>query len=290
MLIIGAAAFNDVGPTYLMNAHSTRAILLAPILLMMSCGGGGGGGGNSVGSVRGTKNHPTGAQQSSNWSGYGIAGAPGGFTAVQGSWVVPAIASSNKQTASATWAGIGGGCADPPSCTVIDETLIQAGTEADNSNGSRQYSAWWEAIPGPSVQVMGGPLNKEKFDVLPGDSITVTISSDLAVWTIDIVDTRSGSTHWNFSTTVPYVAAGLTAEWIEESPLSVGSGGAGQSALSNFGRVDFDQLTVNGANPNLVAADAITLVDSNGNVIAQPSAPRSTGDSFSVCFGPAPCP
>jgi len=272
-----------------MNANLIRAALLAQVFLVCSCGGGGGGSSNSVRSVRARRNHPVGAQQSSNWAGYGVVGAPGGFTAVQGTWVVPAIAPSSHDTASSTWAGVGGGCTNPPSCTVIDETLIQAGTEADNSGGSRQYSAWWEAIPGPSVKVMGGPLNQGSYDVRPGDSITVTISSNLVVWTIEIKNMRSGSTHWTFTTMVPYVAAGLTAEWIEESPLTAGTNGAGQIALSNFGRVEFDTLLVNGTNPNLTNADAIALVDNAGKVIAQPSTPGSSGNSFAVCFGPAPC-
>ena len=273
----------------LMNANLARAIVLTPILLMCSCGGGGGSAG-SIGSVRARRNHsPGSANQSSNWSGYGIAGAPGGFTSVQGTWVVPAIAPSSKDTASSTWAGVGGGCANPPSCTVVDQTLIQAGTEADNSGGKPTYSAWWEAIPGPSVTLMGGPLSPTSYDVRPGDSVTVTISSNLVVWTIEIQNVRSGAMHWTFSTMVPYASAGLTAEWIEEAPLTAGSSGAGQIPLSNFTRVEFDQLLANGANPNLMPADAIVLVNGNGKVIAQPSAPGSSGDSFAVCFGSGPC-
>jgi hypothetical protein len=272
-----------------MTSNPARAILLAPILFVMSCGGGGGGSASSIGSKRARRNHPKGAQQSTNWSGYGIAGAPAGFNAVRGTWVVPAIAPSKNDTASSTWAGIGGGCADPPTCNTVDPTLIQAGTEADNSGGSTQYFAWWEAIPAPSVPLMGGPLRQGSFDVQPGDSITVSISSDLVIWTIDIQNVRSGSPHWTFTTTVPYTAAGLTAEWIEEAPLTVGSGGAGQIAMSNFNRVEFDALTANAANPNLAPADAIALVNGAGKIIAQPSAPGSSGDSFAVCFGSLPC-
>jgi hypothetical protein len=202
----------------LMNANLARAFLLSQVLLLCSCGGGGGGSSSSVGTVRARRNHPAGAQQSTNWSGYEIAGAPGGFNAVRGTWVVAAIAPSKKDTASSSWTGVGGGCADPPSCTVVDQTLIQAGTEADNSGGSPTYFAWWEALPAPSVRLMGGPLNQGSFDVLPGDSITVSISNNLAVWTIEIENVRSGSNHWTFTTTVPYASAGLTAEWIEESP------------------------------------------------------------------------
>ena len=273
----------------LMNANLARAIILTPILLFCSCGGGGGSG-NSIGSVRARRNHsPGSAGQSSNWSGYGIAGAPGGFTSVRGTWVVPAIAPSSHDTASSTWAGVGGGCANPPSCTVVDQTLIQAGTEADNTGGKQQYSAWWEALPAPSVTLMGGPLSQGTYDVRPGDSITVTISSNLIVWTIEIQNVRAGVPHWTFTQMVPYASAGLTAEWIEEAPLTAGTNGAGQIALSNFSRVEFDQLLANGANPALTPGDAIVLVNGNGKVIARPSAPGSSGNSFAVCFGSGAC-
>jgi len=240
--------------------------------------------------VRGQTNHIRfNAEQSTNWAGYAIAGGPFGFNSVHGTWAVPAIASSTSDTTAATWVGIGGGCVNPPSCTETDPTLIQAGIESDNISGSQSYSAWWEAIPAPSVSLSGGLLSQQSYDVQPGDSIAVNISvQNFAVWTIEVDDQRGGQLHWTFTTTVPYLAAGLTAEWIEESPLTAGTSGAGQTALSDFHQVIFDGLTANGANPGLTSADEIVLDDGSGNVLAMPSAPQG-GNSFAVCYGSGTC-
>ena len=260
------------------------------LTIVPACGGGGGGNStNGRSSVRGHRNKGGGGQQSTNWAGYGLLGAAGGFNSVEGTWVVPSIVQSKKDTASSTWAGIGGGCTDPPTCATDDPTLIQAGTEQDNSSGKPTYFAWWEAIPAPSITA-GNPLSSQTFDVQPGDTITVKIDgSDLLVWKIEIDNVRSGSPHWTFTTTVPYSAAGMTAEWIEESPLSAGTNGAGQMTLSDFHRVLFTDLTANGANPNLTLSDEIVLTDGSGNVLAQPSAPEGSNNSFAVCFGAGAC-
>jgi hypothetical protein len=229
------------------------------------------------------------AEQSTNWSGYGIIGGPLGFNSVLGTWIVPAVRPSKNDTASSTWTGVGGNCTDS-SCTGQDPTLIQAGTEQDSSAGKPTYYAWWEAIPAPSVQA-GGALSTKNYPVHPGDAITVKIDvANGAVWTIEITDVRAGRHRWTFSTTVPYSAAGLTAEWIEESPLTAGTGGAGQIALSNFRRVGFSGLTANGANPHLVASDQIILTDGSGHVLARPSAPKGSGNAFGICYGSGSCP
>jgi len=89
--------------------------------------------------------------------------------------------------------------------------------------------------------------------------------------------------------TIPYTPAGLTAEWIEESPLVIGSGGAGQQSLSDFARVLFTGISVNGATPELTSDNEIILTNGSGTVLAQPSAPEGSGNEFAVCYGSAPC-
>lgn len=222
-----------------------------------------------------------GAQQSTNWAGYVQSAAPLTYTKVSGSWIVPAVScAAGQNTGSTNWTGIGGGIS-------ADPTLIQAGTDEDCTSGTAQYFAWWEAIPAPSVNAgpLGGLLSS--MPVAPGDMITVTIDgSSLAVWNIAIQNVTQGA---SFSTTVPYVAAGETAEWIEEASLAVGAGGAGQVTLGDFGRVPFFGLKVNGANPALTAAQRTVLVDSSGGTIANTSGPGPGDDSFDVCFGGGVC-
>jgi hypothetical protein len=59
--------------------------------------------------------------------------------------------------------------------------------------------------------------------------------------------------------------------------------------LSNFGHVTFSSLAANDASPNLTESDRIVMVDSEGNMVANPSSPTG-GDSFIVCFGSGTCP
>ena len=73
---------------------------------------------------------------------------------------------------------------------------------------------------------------------------------------------------------MPYSSTEATAEWIEETPLLIGAD-AGFSALPNLGTVTFSGATVNGANAHLNSAEAMQLIDGNGNPIATPSAPNS---------------
>lgn len=275
-----------------MTTRSFTASLLAASLisLLAGCGGGGdagdpdGGAGQQAGPAGSDSSGDAGdsrAQQSSNWSGYVQTGQPNSFTRISGSWTVPALqCPGSGSTASATWTGIGGG-------SSVDPTLIQAGTAQSCEGGAAGYSAWWELIPAPAITAGEGLLDAQEYPVNPGDQISVSIDSgSVLVWNITIQNSTRG---WTFNITVPYLAAGATAEWIEEAPLSAGSAGVGQDTLSNFGRVGFYALTVNGANPGLTAEQRVVMVDSSDSVIANPSAPAPGGDAFDVCFGSGAC-
>jgi hypothetical protein len=226
------------------------------------------------------------ANQSNNWSGYNQGTLERGstlFNSVGGTWVVPTATQhkSGEDEYSSSWIGIGGGCVDA-SCTVTDNTLIQAGTEQDvAANGKASYSAWWELIPAPSIAISG-------FAVHPGDTITGLISEVVPnsnVWTISLKNVTTGAT---FSQTVSYSSTHGTAEWIEETPLLIGTNGAGLSAMPNLGTVHFTGSTVNGGPAGLQAQEEMQLVDSNGNALATPSAPLSA-TAFNDCTYAATC-
>lgn len=257
---------------------ATAVAASATLCLIAACGGGSGSGNSSgSGSTQGVGNSPSGsATQSTNWSGYVVTGSLGGFNQVAGTWTVPSVNCSGSATsASASWTGIGGYAA-------TDQTLIQAGTEQDCNSGSAGYSAWWEGYPLPSAG-----LSSSSYPVQPGDQISVSIDSSLgALWTIKIQDLTAG---WTFSQTLAFVSAGQSAEWIEEAPLGIGSGGAAQTTLSNFGKVSFAALAADGKSPALTANEGIVMVNSSNAVQAQPSAPGAGGDSFDVCYGAGAC-
>jgi len=228
----------------------------------------------------------TNAAQSNNWFGYNQGTLEQGgklFHSITGDWVVPTATqhTAGQDEASSDWIGIGGGCIDA-ACTVGDGTLIQTGTEQDVSGGKASYSAWWELVPAPSITISGMTIH-------PGDHMHAAIAevvSGSEIWSISLKDVTTGQ---SFSTTVPYPSTHATAEWIEETPLTIGTSGTGLAALPNLTNTPFTSGTTNGANAGLKSSEEIQLVDSNGNVIGTPSAPNSTADGFTDCAWATSC-
>jgi hypothetical protein len=226
------------------------------------------------------------ANQSSNWFGYGQGTLEQGsklFNSITGDWTVPAATAhtAGQAEASSDWIGIGGGCVDA-GCAVTDSTLIQTGTEQDvSATGAPSYSAWYELVPAPSLTV-------SNMTVSPGDHMHASLSevvNDANVWTITIQDvTRNES----FTTTVPYPSTHATAEWIEETPLEIGTD-AGFASLPNLTNPAFSAGTTNGAPVKLATSEEMQLIDSGGNVIGTPSAPNAAGSGFDACTWATSC-
>jgi Peptidase A4 family len=223
--------------------------------------------------------------QSNNWMGYNQGALEQGgklFNSISGQWTVPTATqhTAGQSEASSNWIGIGGGCIDA-GCTVTDSTLIQTGTEQDvSSSGTPSYSAWWEIVPAPSISI--------SMTVKPGDQMQASVAEvvpDSNVWTITLQDVTQ---HESFSTTVPYPSTHATAEWIEETPLEIGTN-AGLASLPNLTNPGFDHGQVNGAPVKLSSSEGMELTDSNGNVIGVPSAPDSDADGFGVCTWSGTC-
>ena len=231
--------------------------------------------------------HPFNTNQSSNWSGYnqGTLEQGGGklFHSITGYWTVPTATQHTKGQAeySADWVGIGGGCVDA-GCTVTDPTLIQTGTEQDvSASGASSYSAWYELIPAPSLTIT-------TVHPQPGNRMFASIStlaSNADIWKITIKDITNGQ---SYTTTVPYSSTQDTAEWIQETPLIIGTGG-GFAALPNLTSPKFDRATTDGAPANLKSSEEMQLVNSSGKVIASPSAPDPDADGFNVCAWMTSC-
>lgn len=223
---------------------------------------------------------------SNNWSGYDQGTLEQGgtlFHSVGAQWTVPTATqhTSGQAESSSDWIGIGGGCVDA-GCTVTDPTLIQTGTEQDvSAGGQASYSAWWEVIPGPSLTITS-------MAVHDGDRMSASIAElvpDSNVWTITISDLTDGQ---SYSTTVPYTSTHATAEWIQETPVEIGTD-AGFAAQPNLATPAFDLATVNGAPANLKPSEEMQLVDSSGNPIATPSSPDPDADGFNVCAWASTC-
>jgi len=190
----------------------------------------------------------------------------------------------NEAEYSSSWIGVGGGCVDA-GCTVTDSTLIQTGTEQDVAkSGKAAYSAWWEVIPLPSVQITG-------MTIRAGDRMVASVAEGTAgsnVWTIKLKDLTNRD---SFAMTVPYDSTHLTAEWIVETPVVIGGGGAVTvGPLPDLTTVHFDGARANGRNAGLKPSEAIQLVDpSSGHVLATPSAPDAQNNGFNDCAYATTC-
>ena len=224
--------------------------------------------------------------QSSNWFGYNQGTLEQGgklFHSISGEWTVPTATqhTPGQAAASSDWIGIGGGCVDS-GCSATDSTLIQTGTEQDvSSSGAPSYSAWYELVPAPSLTI-------PSMTVSPGDRMSASLAEtvpDSNVWVITLKDLTRGE---SYSTTVPYSSSHATAEWIEETPLEIGTN-AGFSALPNLTNPGFSSGTVNGAPLTLSPAEAMELTDSAGAVIGTPSAPNSALSGFDDCAWAPSC-
>jgi hypothetical protein len=223
---------------------------------------------------------------SNNWFGYNQGTLEQGgklFHSISAQWTVPGATQHTAGQAedSSDWIGIGGGCIDA-GCTATDSTLIQTGTEQDvSSSGAASYDAWYELIPAPELVITNMTIH-------PGDRMSASIAEVVAnsnLWTIKISDLTDGQ---SFSTTVPYSSTHATAEWIEETPLEIGTN-AGFAALPNLSSPAFDLATVNGAPANLKPSEEMDLVDSNNTVIGAPSAPDPDADGFNACTWAGTC-
>jgi hypothetical protein len=216
--------------------------------------------------------------KSSNWFGYNQGALEPGetlFHSITGNWTVPRASQHKKHEAeySSDWIGIGGGC-ENTSCSVTDSTLIQTGTEQDvSASGKPSYSAWWEVIPSPSVTISG-------MKVGPGDHMHAAVrETSPGVWKVTIKDlTRREA----YSTTAPYSSTEGSAEWIEETPLIVGSN-SGFAPLPNLTKAFFDHGTANGHAANLKKVQKVELTSSSGKVVGIPSSPDPDHDGFAAC-------
>ena len=198
---------------------------------------------------------------SSNWSGYAANG--GAFTSVTATWTVPTV-SATSSGADATWVGIGG---------LTSNDLLQAGTQAMvDGSGTVEYSSWIEMLPQSSRNV---PLS-----VSAGDSVTVTITQQGGNdWLIAM---KNNTTNGSYGVTVQYSSSNSSAEWVQEAP----SVGRGLISLDQFGTVKFSGASAvrDGKTMSLSAlgAKAITMINGQGQAIAQPSTIASDGSSFTI--------
>jgi hypothetical protein len=241
--------------------------------------------------------------QSSNWAGYAISDAAtiGGapisgsttaltFSSVTATWVQPRVTCKNDEaTYSAFWVGIGGFAGDAGA-------LEQTGTQANcNSSGNATYSAWYELVPAPTVNV--------HLKIRPRDVITASVNI-LPTGVLVQLKNRTLKTSYTKLLPTPSGLDATSAEWIAEAPSTCDQALTRCRALplANFGTVPFTRIAAiaNGHGGTITdsmwSSTAIDLVpDLSGARFgslgslgsAKPGAVDSTGRSFSVAYSGA---
>ena len=197
-----------------------------------------------------------------NWSGYGISGT--GITAINASWVLPQIASSNTLTSDSTWVGIGG---------IANSDLIQIGTDAFTSGSQLNYQVFYETLPQPPVIV---PLT-----VSAGNSVTASIfETSSNQWNLSI---RNNTTGQDFQITIPYTSTHSSAEWIEEMQSNEGNAFI---PLDNFSPIQFSGCSViqGGVTLNISQSNSqmISMIDGSNQPLTNVSTLTGDGAGFTV--------
>jgi hypothetical protein len=161
---------------------------------------------------------------STNWSGYAVSGH-GLYTSVSSSWRQPAVNCVKTPTGwSSFWVGLDGDTTN---------TVEQNGTEADCSQGTPVYYAWYEMYPKASVRY-SNPLSA-------GDSLSGSVTSlGSGYFRLTLTDTTKG---WSRVTTQRLKSARLaSAEVIAEAPYS-----GGVLPLADFQTINFSGAGANGS-------------------------------------------
>ena len=208
---------------------------------------------------------------SSNWSGYAALTSlaspqKNSVSDVRGTWVVPAVTGNSSSSYSSAWVGIDG---------YSDGSVEQIGTEQDWINGAPSYYAWFEMYPKYPVKI-------KTIKVGAGDTISAEVGfSGKNRFLLTINDLTTGE---SFSTMQKAKAWRTSAEWIVEAPSS----SKGELPLTDFGSLNFTaaSATIDG-HTGIISDpawqdDPITMINSSGNVKAQPTPLLTDGDGFGV--------
>jgi len=213
----------------------------------------------------------------SQWSGYIVASdiqtSSPVVSGVSASWIVPEVKSSENNTFSGVWVGIGG---------YGEETLIQTGTEQEYLNGRFAYYAWYELFPDYLIRI-------PSLHVQSGDTITASISlvnKNSSTWSIEIRDVTRGE---QFKKVVVYNSSMLSAEWIVERPKVNGT----VSTLADFGNVTFTECKatvdgVTGAIGNFSYAQLVMHDEDTPLVSVSPLNNDESGFTVSYLEPPSP--
>jgi hypothetical protein len=229
--------------------------------------------GHAHGPMQVLESHEDGSQVSPNWSGYAVVDPYDEVHGVTGSWIVPDAvcgAPYPRNSGASYWVGIDG---------YNTATVEQTGTDTDCDGGVPVYYAWYEFFPKPGVTI-------KSITVHPGDLMTASVTYLNDEFTVTITDETSSET-FTTSQSVPH-ARRNSAEWIvEANSNNFTNFGTAFFGLDNTGVADTCAATLGDrfepiGKFKVDRVHAIYMADSNGKVMAIPSALTKDGSSFSV--------
>lgn len=194
--------------------------------------------------------------ESTNWSGYAVAGGNGSFSSVSASWVEPtATCSTRRSQYAAFWVGLDG---------FNSNSVEQTGTDSDCIGRTGDYYGWYEMYPAYPVYFTN--------PVSPGDHISASVTfSGTSTYTLVLKDTTKGWTQ-----TITKNQSGLarsSAEVITEAPSS----NSGVLPLADFGTINYSGSTDNGSSMGTQSPTAIVMINNSGAAKDSTSAISSTG-------------
>jgi hypothetical protein len=196
-----------------------------------------------------------------NWVGYD---ANGSFTSVAATWVEPAVApGAGDLQAASFWVGLDGdGSA----------TAEQIGTAVLSRDGQETCYAWYEMYPQPEARIA-------TVAVAAGDTLTASVITDgQGSYTLALSDETSGAT---FSTTQAGAATTpSSAEIVAEAPTDASLGRL--IPLAGFDAVPFSGCAVDGRPLGATPHRRVTMVASDGSVVAGASELSADGAGFTV--------
>jgi hypothetical protein len=169
-------------------------------------------------------------RRSHNWAGAVLRGSD--FQTVTGTFVVPEVilpadAHTHKRHAASVWVGLDG---SPGGCKGV---VMQTGLHMRTHNGKLRYGAWYQWYPNRNVEF-------SRMEVVPGDSVTLTLSVSSESGGIAIIEnnTRKTSVNHTWVDQTPHLCR-TGAEWIVEDYSVTRFGKKGRVPFANFGSVIF---------------------------------------------------
>lgn len=193
----------------------------------------------------------------SNWAGYCATG--GSFTSVSARWVQPTVIPSGASGAASFWVGFDG---------RQNHYVEQIGTEAETTDQTASYSAWYEMYPAPAVDV--------NMAIHPGDQMNATVSRDgPGRFTLTIINETTGA---SFATTqAANKAPTSSAEVVAEAPTS---------GFAEFDTVRFAGCAIDGRPLDASGPTRLDIVGHTAQVEATASGLGGGGTSFNVTQPP----